>query len=64
MKKFEYEQLFLNVNDFEEVERVLNTFGKVGWEVFSVVDSPNIGSKDFKHFFLKRPLKIVKNEKT
>ena len=63
MKKFEYKQLYLNVNDFEETERVLNTFGKIGWELISIIDAPNIGSRDFKHFFLKKPLKIVKNEK-
>jgi len=64
MKRFEYKQIYLDVNDINETPtKVLNTLGTDGWELISVVDAQTIGSKDFKHFFLKRPLKNVKIEK-
>lgn len=67
MKKFEYKHLFLDINDFSEHGNVisyLNKFGNNGWELVSIVDGIDTSNKKFKNFFLKRPLKIVKNEKT
>jgi hypothetical protein len=64
MKKFEYKQIYLDVNDINETPtKMLNILGNDGWELISIVDAQNIGSKDFKHFFLKKPLKNIKSEK-
>jgi len=63
MKKFEYVQLYLNINS-SEAKDTLNIFGERGWELISIIDTNNIGNDDYKNFFLKRPLKIIKNEKT
>lgn len=65
MKRFEYKQIYLDVNGNvkETPTKVLNILGVDGWELISVVDAQTIGSKDFKHFFLKRPLKNLKIEK-
>ena len=62
MKKFEYKQLYFNVNDNLDTVKHLNIFGNDGWELISVVDGYELAGKNYKHFFFKRPLKISKNE--
>lgn len=41
MKKFEYKQLFLNVNNNESIDH-LNIFGNDGWELVSTIDVQSV----------------------